>query len=69
MILDVQFQMTLPRLHMNKQSQNKNKIKSSHIQNDHAFYSSIYPTNNAMISLTHSFNMHPFSTPWKNKKS
>ena len=41
MTLEVQFQMTLPGLHMNKQSQNKNKIKSSHIQIDHAFYSSI----------------------------
>ena len=35
--------------------QNKNKTKSRHIQINHAFYFSIYPTNNVMVSLRDGF--------------
>ena len=42
---------------VNEQNQNKNKIKSRHIQIGHAFYCSIYPTNSAMISLKDGFTV------------
>ena len=42
---------------VNEQNQNKNKSKSRHIQIDHAFYCSIYPTKNAMISLKDGFTV------------
>ena len=35
--------------------QNKNKTKLRHIQINHAFYFSIYPTNNVMVSLRDGF--------------
>ena len=38
-------------MHVNERNQNKSKTKSRHIQIDHAFYCSIYPINNAMVSL------------------
>ena len=37
----------------------KTKTKSCHIQIDHTFYSSIYPTNNAIVSLKDDFNLCP----------
>ena len=40
---------------MNKRNQNKNKTKSRHIQINHAFYYSIYPTNIVMLSLKDGF--------------
>ena len=42
-------------MHVNERNQNKYEIKSRHIQIDHAFYCSIYPTNNAVVSLKDGF--------------
>ena len=36
---------------------NKIKTKSRHIQIDHAFRCSIYPTNNAMVSVKDDFTV------------
>ena len=44
-------------MHVNERNQNKNKTKSCHIQIDHAFYCSIQPTNNAMVSLKDGFSV------------
>ena len=44
-------------MHVNEQIQNKNKTKSRHIQIDHAFYCSIYPTNSAMVSWKDGFTV------------
>ena len=38
-----------------ERNQNKNKIKSCHIRIDHAFSCSIWPTNNAKVSLMDDF--------------
>ena len=42
-------------LHVSKRNKSKNVTKLRHIQINHAFYSSIYPINNAVISLNHGF--------------
>ena len=44
-------------MHVNERNQNKYEIKSRHIQIDHAFYCSIYPTNNAVVSLKDGFTV------------
>ena len=44
-------------VHVNERNQNKNKTKSRHIQIDHAFYCSIQPTSNAMVSLKDGFTI------------
>ena len=44
-------------VHVNEPNQNKNKTKLCHIQIDHAFYCSIQPTNNAMVSLKDGFTV------------
>ena len=42
---------------MNEIKQKQKKTKPRHIQIDHAFYCSIYPTSNAMVSLKDVFTV------------
>ena len=44
-------------VHVNERNQNKSKTKSRHIQVDHALFFSIYPTNNAVVSLKDGFTL------------
>ena len=44
-------------VHVNERNQNKNKTKLCHIQIDHAYYCSIQPANNAMVSLKDGFTV------------
>ena len=42
---------------MNEIKQKQKKLKSRHILTDHAFYWSILPTNNAVVSLKDHFTV------------
>ena len=44
-------------VHVNERNRKKDQTKSRHLQIDHVFHCSIYPRNNAMVSLKDGFTV------------